>query len=241
MRRISRFFVNDHKVNERVTMPLTTTARKVFFGAILLIASTASPATAATLLPPGHVWEYTFIDPTADSTWNATTGLDNIWSEGPAPFGNNTGGFGTDPLGQFDFATFWAADGSNGDDLWVRTSLDLTDVNLSTVLWSLGVDNGFKLYANGTLITAANAEGYTFRWEYTGDFGNTLEQRTNVLAVALEDHGGLTAFDMEITGNLLPITSTPVPEPATGAVLAIGLISFIGFKLANWSRDHRLS
>lgn len=213
-------------------MFLATAVRKVLWSVACIIV-TVSPATAVTLLPPGHTWEYTFTDPTADSTWNTTTGVGGIWSAGPAPFGNNTGGSGSDPLGQFDFATFWAADSSDGDDLWVRTSIDLTSIDLSTVLWSLGVDNGFKLYANGTLVTADNAEGYTFRWEYSGGFGSALAQGVNVFAVALEDHGDLTAFDMEVTG-------TPIPEPATWILLGIGLISFIGFKLTTRSRTSSL-
>ena len=51
-----------------------------------------------------------------------------------------------------------------------------------------------------------NAEEYTFRWEYSGDFGAALVPGVNVIAVALEDHGGATAFDMEITGPPPPTT-----------------------------------
>lgn len=174
----------------------------VVLGLATVLPSGGVSAATVTLLPPGHTWEYTFTDPTGDPLWNTTTGS---WSNGPAPFGNN--GPGT----EFDPGTFWPADGGtpDGDDLWVRTAIDLTGIDLSTVLWGLGVDNGFKLYANGTLVASGYAEGYTFRWEYSGGFGSALVPGVNVIAVALEDRGGATAFDMEITGTPVRADTTP--------------------------------
>ncbi len=82
----------------------------------------------------------------------------------------------------------------------------------------MGVDNGFSLYVNGQLIASGNAEGFTNRWEYGGQFGNALHAGTNFIAVALEDHGGLTAFDMQITAGVAPI-----PEAETYAMMLAGL------------------
>lgn len=166
---------------------------------------------AAVLLPPKSTWEYTFTDPTSDLTWNTTTGTGGIWSSGPAPFGNTA-------TPDFGPGTTWpVTGGSLTDDLWVRTTLDLTGIVPGSVRWDLGVDNGYKLYINGLLVSSDNAEGYTFRWEYSGAFpAGSLLPGSNTIALALEDHGGATAFDMQITGD-------PVPEPSTGALLIAGL------------------
>ena len=198
--------------------------RQVTVGSALILgmALSAGPASAVPILPAGSSWEYTFtlgptgppLNPDWNTETNATDGGDEAdWSVGPAPFGNSTGGYPRDLAGDFDFATYWGADGSDGDDLWVRTTFDATGFIPGSIAWNLGADNGYTLYLNGTLISSANAEGYTSRWEYTGGFGVSLLPGTNVIAVALEDHGGLTAFDMEVVGD-------PVPEP--GALLLLG-------------------
>ena len=178
-----------------------------------------SAADALTILAPASGgWEYTFTDPTADPLWNTTTGTGVGWATGTAPFGNHCCNFDG-----FDFATLWPADASDGDDLWVRRSVDFTGYSLSSIGWDLGVDNGYKLYLNGGLIASANAEGYTFKWEYTGTFPSALPGM-NVLAVALEDHGGLTAFDMQITGTAtVPDLGSTLPLLLTGlGVIGLG-------------------
>ena len=195
----------------------------VALATILGLALSAAPSSAVTIVAPGSSWEYTF-DPVlgavGNANWNnetnATNGAETDWFTGNAPFGNcpdaGCGGFTTD----FDRNVLWDADGSDGDDLWVRTTFDASGFVPGSIFWNLGVDNGYTLYLNGTLIASGNAEGYTFRWEYGGGFGGALLPGQNILAVALEDHGGLTAFDMQVTGD-------PVPEPGTLLLLGSGI------------------
>jgi hypothetical protein len=180
--------------------------------AAILVCTLGGTARGAVILAPGSTWEYTFTDPTGDATWNTTTGG---WTTGAAPFSNAGSG-------DFAFNTPWPADGTGtlNDDLWVRTTIDLTGYDLSTIAWDLGVDNGFALYANGILVGSANEEGFTFRWEYSGNFAAALNPGVNVLAVALEDHGGATAFDMQVTGD----RASSVPDTGSSlTLLGIGL------------------
>ena len=186
--------------------------------AATVLMSLPEAVSADVLLAPGSEWRYTFTDPTGDPSWNDLGFDDSGWLLGNAPFSSCV----SCPDSDFDRATEWPADAADGDDLWVRRVLDLSDVELASVAWDLGVDNGYKLYANGTLVASDNAEGFTTRWEYSGNFGGvTLNAGANVIAVALEDHGGLTAFDMQVTGD----RRTPsVPEPATLLLTALGLL-----------------
>ncbi len=207
--------------------------RASFLFALLVLI--ASPVAAGPILPAGALWEYTFTNPTGTPTWNTTTGVGaGGWTTGLAPFGNVIGPGWDDTGGFFSYNTYWPTDGADGDDLWARTTFDLTGYDPSTVFWNLGVDNGFKLYLNGTLIASDMREGYTCRWEYSGIFGDALLPGVNIIAVALEDHGVATAFDMNVIGD-----PQPVPEPgATLMLMGMGLAALGGLRGAKglWRR-----
>lgn len=200
--------------------------RALVLGALVLL---PMQAQAAVILAPHSTWEYTFTNPTViDAGWKTGSGLGGPanFLSGQAPFGNVIGPSGPDVAGHFSRNTVWAADSvvRDGDDLWVRKTIDLTGYDLNSLAYGLGVDNGFKLYVNGVQVAGNNAEGYTFRWEYSGAISSAvLQPGLNVIAVELEDHGGLTAFDMEITGT--------VPEPASMFLLGAGAFGLVARRL----------
>lgn len=211
---------------------------KWLMAAMLLAASTvqATIAQASTvLIAESPNWEYTFVDPTGDPSWNAATGVGGNWFVGSAPFGN----YANHSDYAFAYNTYWPATYESGvpagDDLWARHSINLTGLDLTLITWVLGVDNGFKLYANGNFVSAANKEGVAHRWDFSGSFPSTfLHDGINVIAVALEDHGdgpaNLTAFDMEVhgPGGSTPPPSGNVPEPTTLALVAAALLGITG-------------
>jgi len=159
------------------------------------------------LIEPKADWEYLLLsngNPAPDG-WAKDYGG---WTYSGAPYGNYYGTWG----GRDDFLarTYWPADGWDGDDLLVRKAIDLTGVDLATVKFYIGTDNGMTLYVNGNKVTQRNDEGYAARWEYQGVVPQEyLINGTNIIAVALEDHGGLTAFDMQLTGEK---DETPTPR-----------------------------
>jgi hypothetical protein len=151
--------------------------------------------TIDTILQPWSEYQYSFA-PINDPNWNTTT---IGWVTGFSPFGNTNFSDGTS---NFNYQTYWPSDGADGNDLYVRKEFDLSNFNISTINWYLGIDNGYELYINGHLISSDNAEGFTYRWEYSGTIPSQyLNPGINVVALALEDHGGLTAFDLMMTGS----------------------------------------
>ena len=204
-------------------------SQKLYSAALValgLILPLALKAQIVPVLAPGSTWEYTAVNPTGNASWSTSTGG---WSEAPAPFGNaDASGWN----GNTDFVpgTDWPNRSGLGDDLWLRRTIDLTDIKLSTVNWGLGVDNGYKLYINGQFVAGDYQDGYASRWEYTGIFASSLlVQGTNVVALALDDNGGMTAFDMQVTGERIPLAA--VPEPSTyGLVGAAGLAALVALR-----------
>ena len=172
-------------------------------GLAVVAAASLAQANAAVILSPGASYSYST---DLGATWNLPS---------PAPFGNTTGG-------DFGANTSWPASGN----MWVQTTIDLTGYDLSSIQYDLGVDNGYDLFLNNNHVAGANAEGFTYRWEYSGAISSAfLHSGNNALLVKLEDHGGLTAFDMQITGNL-----AAVPEPSTyfAGMTALGMLCLFG-------------
>ena len=145
-----------------------------------------------TIITPNSSYEYSS---TSYLNWQNNLGG---WSVGNAPFGNVSNGYSG--VTEFNYQTYWSAN----TDLYLRKAIDLTYYDLSSIEWFIGVDNGYTLYINGVQVSSANAGGFTYRWEYSGLLDSiNLIQGINIIAILAEDMGGLSAFDMMLTGNPL--------------------------------------
>jgi VPDSG-CTERM motif len=185
---------------------------------VAIAALTCCSLSATTVLAPGASWEYQFgVQP--NTSWTTVSGG---WTVGNAPFGNVSSG-------DFGYNTYWPADSVFADyELSVRTTVNLTGFDLNTLHYDLGVDNGYNLYVNGNLVSGDNAGGYTFRWEYSGAIpAGYLLPGNNIIAVSLDDYGGLTAFDLQLTAT----ESASVPDGgATVGLLGLGLMGLASLR-----------
>jgi hypothetical protein len=140
---------------------------------------------------------------------------------------------------------------------FLRTHFTLTAPTALTV-W-IAIDNGIGtmasdprngtgantgMYINGvysTNVGLVNAEGNAYRWENIFDIPAAYTVTgDNLFALQLEDHGGLTGFDMMITSQvgtdnplfttLPPAPPTGVPEPLTISLFGAGLAGAVALR-----------
>ena len=211
-------------------------------------------ATAATSVgSPGANW---FTVGFNDSSWFTGNGTFDNTNPSSTIFDNANAGL---PFGGVAVAvpgtfTQWDV----GFAPFLRTYFNLSAPTALTV-W-IAVDNGIGtlagesrngtgantgMYINGvysTNVGLVNAEGNAFRWENVFDIpANYTFAGVNLFALQLEDHGGLTGFDMMITsqtGSNVAFTTLPppqppvtgVPEPLTLSLFGAGLIGAIAMR-----------
>lgn len=151
---------------------------------------TKSPDINTLVVKPKSFWEYTFTLP--PSNWKTTFGT---WTTGQAPFGSlKLSGINS----LFNYNTFWPPTKT----LYIRTKINLDNYDPSSLKYYLGVDNGYELYVNGNFVSKGYADGYTYRWEYSGNIPSSfLKPGENIIALILIDKGGFSAFDLQITGK----------------------------------------
>lgn len=88
---------------------------------------------------------------------------------------------------------------------------------LSNITVSLGVDNGIFVWLNGQYQFGAIAPGGFSANEYSFTLPDL--SGVNYLQVLREDHGGLTGYTIQVTGD----RTVPAPEPGSLIVLGAGL------------------
>jgi serine protease inhibitor len=88
--------------------------------------------------------------------------------------------------------------------MYIRKQVNLSNFDTNSLTYSVAVDNGFKLYVNGNLVTSQYQGGYTFLWEYQGIIPSSfLNSGNNIIAFELNDDGASNVFASKIEGNFI--------------------------------------
>lgn len=176
-----------------------------------LALTAAAPAGADTFTYTDASWRVSGTAP-ADPGWASSASFDDSSWAAATVIGSVGGGTLASVIwtaGQFDHAP----------DAWMRTVFTLAAAPTSALLMG-AVDDDADVYVNGHLVLADHDY-------YAGGFGPIdvtpwLTAGANVIAVAAIDQWQYWAWDnhqfwLQVDGAL------PVPEPASGALLLVGL------------------
>lgn len=168
-------------------------------------------------------WNYTVI-PASTILWSSTDA--SVWEN--AGYNSFDWSNATWDIGQAAFSnslssalanTRWF----NNTNLALQRTYYLDGV-LTSLTLNITADNGFILFINGTQVAKENDSGGFSYWEYTQSIDSSVfTQGDNIIEVIAEDHGVSTYFDMELTGNVVPI-------PEAIWLLGSGLIGIVGIR-----------
>lgn len=168
---------------------INTTKTNICEGELVNLSISNLPSLGNEIIPLKSEFDY-IIGPLS-STKNTVTGE---WQKGKAPFGSDF----TSPVPGLEANTIWPINSK----LYLRKTTDLSNFDLNTVEWKIAVDNGYKFYVNGNLIGNDFQEGYTYFWEYQGVIPMAyLNEKNNVFEYELEDTGGLSVFETQLTAT----------------------------------------
>lgn len=168
---------------------INTTKTNICEGELVNLSISNLPSLGNEIIPLKSEFDY-IIGPLS-STKSTVTGE---WQKGKAPFGSDF----TSPVPGLEANTIWPINSK----LYLRKTTDLSNFDLNTVEWKIAVDNGYKFYVNGHLIGNDFQEGYTYFWEYQGVIPRAyLNEKNNVFEYELEDTGGLSVFETQLTAT----------------------------------------
>ena len=128
-------------------------------------------------------------------------------------------------------ATYWAPDTT----LELQTTIDLSGNDLSSIDFSLAIDNDLELFVNGIQVNLSNLQyneltdaqgggGVYYRdgqpiWVSGSLPAQDLQAGVNTIDVIAVDRGGGTYFDMGITGADDTVGPPSVPDGGNSALL----------------------
>ena len=197
-----------------------------FVLAVFLIFGQTVSAAPVTILSQQSFWDYNVTGTNFGPNGLASVDYAGFLAEytgasnGQAGFGNTT------PPAGGATNTAWNV----GDDLALQTTTTLSGNVIGDVTLNVAIDNGAKVFINGTDVFFADAGGYTTIWEYTTTIsGSLFNAGLNTISVLASDYGGLTFFDMQLVAEDGIGPPSAVPVPAAVWLFGTALFGLVGF------------
>ena len=209
---------------------LSLLAAPMAFADTINVSSTGAGATT----PGGADPNYTVTTPGGTTTQAIVIAPNSAWGAQPSfnPGGNNWinasgSGTSTDPAGTYLYTTTFSLSG------------DLP--NTAEIIGSFASDNGSFIELNGVPTGFVDPYGppYSFNQFVSFDITGGFVDGTNTLTFVVMNGNGTTdlAGPTGLIVNIDSATASPVPEPASIALLGSGLLSVAGMARRKFRRS----
>ncbi len=131
-----------------------------------------------TLLPASDEENYTvsYTETEPKINWHDSDYDASLWKKGKAPFSNN----------ENEAKTVWTS-----NDLWLRRTFDLENIDLKNLYLKLRHDDNIVAYLNGDKITDINGWQHSFKYiPITDNIIEKLKNKGNILAIHIKNTAG---------------------------------------------------